>query len=96
VPVVQRDLYPAGAAESLTIEIAIYARRADADGGPLGGAIQVAHYGTYTTCQPAVTYSLAQDKYLVVYSGETKPSLPPYTDYDIYGQPCASGIILPF
>jgi hypothetical protein len=82
-----RDEYLVVWEEHHASEIAIYARRADADGNPLDSAIQVAHYGTYTSCQPAVAYSPAQDKYLVVYSQDSKPSLPPYTDYDIYGQP---------
>lgn len=68
-------------------EIAIYARRVDGDGNALGSAIQIAHYSTYTSCQPAVAYSPVQDKYLVVYSQDSKPSLPPYTDYNIIGQP---------
>jgi len=68
-------------------EIAVYAQRADADGNLLGSAIQVAHYGTYTSCQPAVAYSPLHDKYLVVYSQDAKPSLPPYSDYNIIGQP---------
>ncbi|MBN1581109.1 MAG: hypothetical protein JXA89_10430, partial [Anaerolineae bacterium] len=68
-------------------EIAIYARRVGSDGYEIGGAIQVAHYSTYTSCQPAVAYSPLHDKYLVVYSQDSKPSLPPYTDYNIIGQP---------
>ena len=68
-------------------EIAIYARRVASDGYEIGNAIQIAHYGTYTSCQPAVAYSPLHDKYLVVYSQDSKPSLPPYTDYDIIGQP---------
>ncbi len=68
-------------------EIAIYARRADSDGNALSSAIQVAHYSTYTSCQPAVAYSPAQDKYLVVYSQDTKPSGVPDIDYNIIAQP---------
>lgn len=68
-------------------EIAIYGRRVGSDGYEIGSAIQIAHYSTYTSCQPAVAYSPAHDKYLVVYSQDSKPSLPPYTDYNIIGQP---------
>jgi hypothetical protein len=68
-------------------EIAIYAQRADADGNLLGSAIQVAHYGTYTSCQPAVAYSPLHDKYLVVYAQDTKPSGVPDIDYNIIAQP---------
>jgi hypothetical protein len=69
-------------------EVAIYAQRVDGNGYDLlGGAIQVAHYATYPSVQPAVAYSPAQDKYLVVYSYDSKPTITPFTDYEINGQP---------
>ena len=68
-------------------EVAIYARRVDSKGVALGGAIQVAHYSTYPSLQPDIAYSPVQDKYLVVYYQDSKPSLPPNVDYNIIGQP---------
>ena len=69
-------------------EIAVYGKRACADtGAPFDPAIQIAHHSTYTRCQPAVAHSPVQDKYLVVFAGESKSSLPPYTNYCIVGQP---------
>ncbi|MBN1976980.1 MAG: hypothetical protein JW918_06225 [Anaerolineae bacterium] len=82
-----RDEYLVVWEDHYASEIAIYARRVGSDGYEIGSAIQVAHYGTYTSCQPAVAYSPLHDKYLVVYAQDSKPSLPPYTDYNIIGQP---------
>jgi hypothetical protein len=82
-----RDEYLAVWEEHYASEITVYARRVSSDGERLDSAIQVAHYSTYTSCEPAVAYGPVHDKYLVVYSSETKPALPPYTDYNIYGQP---------
>jgi hypothetical protein len=73
--------------EYYATEVAVYARRVDQDGYLLGSAFPVAHYSTYPSWQPAVAYSTAQDKYLVVYSFDSKPTLPPFSDYNISAQP---------
>ena len=68
-------------------DVTIYAQRVGRDGLPIGGQIQVVHWGTFTSCQPAVAYSPLHDKYLVVFATDSKPSLPPYVNYNLWARP---------
>jgi hypothetical protein len=68
-------------------EIAIYGQRISGNGSPLGSAIQIAHYGTYTSSEPSVAYSPLHDEYLVAYANDTKPGGVPNVTYNILAQP---------
>jgi len=78
-----RDEYLAVWEDYNATEIAIYGQRVSSDGQLVGSRITIAHYGTYTCTQPAVAYSPALDQYLVAYTSDSKPSSPPYHDYDL-------------
>ena len=83
----RRDEYMVVWEDHNASEVAVYGRRADHTGYPQGSAVQIAHYATYTSCEPSVAYGPLHDRYLVVYAQDSKPSLPPGTDYNIIGQP---------
>lgn len=81
-----RDQYLVAWDDYGSTEISVYAQVAAADGSKVSGTITIAHYYTYSSTEPAVAYDGQRDRYLVVYVSDSKPSLPPYHDYDPSGQ----------
>jgi hypothetical protein len=81
-----RDEYLVVWEDYYATEIGIYGRLVGSDGQLLGSRFAIAHWSTYTSTQPAVAYSPVHDRYLVVYTSDSKPSLPPYHDYELTAQ----------
>lgn len=81
-----RDEYLAVWEDYNATEIAIYGQRVSRDGQLQGGRMTIAAYSTYTSTQPAVAYNPVVDQYLVVYTSDCRPSLPPYHEYNLNGR----------
>jgi hypothetical protein len=64
-------------------DIALYGQLVGSDGLQVGSRIQIMNCNTYTCTHPAVAYSPVLDQYLVVFTQDSKPSLPPYHEYNL-------------